>query len=139
MQQPTIDRSGEDDGRPGKESHDSGWQRSVTGDGGRQQKCRQSATRVAGGKEGNVGKRDGEGKKGGGQAMPMAMATKRAMVRVARGADKEGYVQGGKSDGNGDGKDNRDGNGNDDGEGDDGNDSDGGDGNSDGDGNEDGN
>ncbi len=35
-QQPTIDGSGEGDGRPGKESHDSAWKMLATGDGGRQ-------------------------------------------------------------------------------------------------------
>ena len=110
MQQPTIDGSGKSDGRPEKESHDSGWQRLATGDGGRRQKCRQSATRVVGSKEGDGSKSDGNDKKGGGRAMAMtmAMATTRAMVRVVRVADKEGYVQGGESDGNGEGKDDGD-------------------------------
>jgi hypothetical protein len=116
-QQPTIDGSGKGDGRPGKESHDSGWQRLATGDGGRQKKCRKSATRVAGGEEGDGGKSDGDGKKGGWQATAMATATKRVMVRAARVADKEGYVQGGESDGDGDVEDNSDGNSNDDGDG----------------------
>ena len=97
--------------QPGKESHDSGWQRLATGDGARQRKCRQSATRVMGGKEGDGGKSDGDGKKGGGRAPAMATATKRAMVRAASVADKEGYVQGGESDCDGDGKDDGDGEG----------------------------
>ena len=121
-QQLTIDRSGKGDGRPGKESHDSGWRRLATGDGGRRQKCRQSATRVVGSKEGDGSKSDGNDKKGGGcamaMAMRMAMATTRAMVRVVRVADKEGYVQGGESDGNGNGKDDGDGNSNGNGDGD---------------------
>ncbi len=44
MQQPTINESGKCDGRPGQKSQDSGWQRLATGDGGRRQKCRQSAS-----------------------------------------------------------------------------------------------
>ena len=76
-QQLTIDRSGKGDGRPGKENHDSGWQRLATGDGSRRRKCQQSATRVAGrqsatrvegagGKEGDGSNSNGESKKGGG-------------------------------------------------------------------------
>ena len=93
-QQPTIDGSSKDDGRPGKESHNSGWRRLATGDSGWRQKCQQLATRVTGSKEGDGGKSDGNGKKGGGRATAMATATatKRAMVRVAKVADKEGYV-----------------------------------------------
>ena len=101
-QQPTIDGSSKDDGRPGKESHNSGWRRLATGDSGWRQKCQQLATRVTGSKEGDGGKSDGNGKKGGGRATAtvtvtvtataMATATKRAMVRVAKVADKEGSV-----------------------------------------------
>ena len=111
-----------------------GWrQATATGDGGWRRKCRQSATRVAGVEEGDGGKSDGDRKKGGGRATATATATKRAMVRAARVADKEGYVKGGKSDGdsagdgsdeddgdgdgNGDGNDDGDGNGNGEGEG----------------------
>ena len=47
---------------------------------------------MAGGKEGDGSKSDGDGKKGGGRATVTATMTKRAMVRVARVADKEGYV-----------------------------------------------
>ena len=91
-QQPTIDGSSEGDERPGQESHDSGGRRLVTGDGGWRQKCRQSATRVAGGSG-----KEGDGKMGGGRATVTATATKRAM------AGRLGGWQATKRDGNGDG------------------------------------
>jgi len=60
-QQPTINGSGKGDEGPGQESHDSGWQRLATGDGGRRRKYQQSAKRVAGGKEGDGDKSNGNG------------------------------------------------------------------------------
>jgi len=80
--------------QPGKESHDSGWQRSATGDGARRRKCQQLATRVMGGKEDDGGKSDGDGKKGGGRAPAMAMATKERNGEGGEGGRQRGLCPG---------------------------------------------
>ncbi len=72
-----------------------------------------------GSEEGDGDKSDDNGKKGGGRATAMATTTNRAVMRAARVADKEGYVQGGESDGKGvksDGDGEEEGKGNDDGD-----------------------